>query len=367
MSSGRQTLDVELPPEGTLSRDLVRVTLNLLLLTEEVEVHQRGTALRVVGDLQVALKTVSNLLHRVLDFKSGVRIRWPPLHQNDKGTLKKSKLVASKIGSMDTYGDLAREYISYLPDLARAGTVKFRGGEIALLQLLKVEFYETGLTFNMPYRYEAEFKTNDGMLSLLLAGLAAAYTGYIEILVPGALGDVCAARTYMAIELAGLSMGRVPSDPTIPYVFYNHIVAHRLAGRGQQVLQGFSDVIDPSKGFCLEQASFVVHRLSYTGRTYTEMSREEIRISRELLDFVGKLDGDECLNEFIDLVRVASGAEDPAALNSLVFLYEAVNRASDPAFASYYLARVLTEMRLKRGRAPVGGRCFRRALEALLG
>jgi len=369
LSNIKQTLYIELPPEGTLSKDLVHVAVNLLLVTQMVNVQQLGSTLRIDGNLSVALNTVSNAIHNIMELKRNKKIRWPPLHQNDKGTLKKSPFIASKIDSMNTYGDLIEEYAKVLPNLAKLNSVKFSDGDIALLQLLKVEFYETGLTYNKPYRYKTEFRTNDYMLSLILAGLAAAYTGYIEVLVPSVLGDVCTARTYLAVELAGISMGRIASEPVIPYVFYNHVIVHKLASKAYQMLPGISDVsevIDPSKGFCLDFASFIVHRLSFDGKTYTKTSREEIRISKELLDFVSKIDRDNCLEEFTEFVRMASRTENTTALNSLVLLYEAVNKASDPAYASYYLSRVLTDIRSETGRVPIGSRCLELLLKALL-
>lgn len=351
-----------------MTRDLLKVVVSLLTLTDNVEIYQLGSSLKIVGAITSALKTVSNIVHKVMDFKKEQKIRWPHLLNNDKETLKKnSKFVSSKVDRMETYEDLVKEYISLLPELVEVGEVKFSKGSIALLQLLKVEFYEaSALTYNKPYRYRVELKTNDYMLSLLLTGLGVAYLGYMEVLTPSILGDVCTARTYIAINISSLKFGRIASDPVIPYVFHNHIVAHKLVTEAQRMLPEFPEFIESSK-VCLETATFIVHRLSYMGGTYIETSREEIRISREILDFVGKLDKDNCLNEFTELIRIASRAGDINALNSLVFLYEAVNKAYDPAFALYYLARYLTDLNYRMNWIPVRRKCFELILDALLG
>lgn len=368
MSKDEQPLVIEIPYEGTLAKDLLKVIVNLLILTGSVEIRQLGSSLRVVGSVSSALKTVSNLVHKVMDFKKKQKVRWPPLLNNDRETLKKnSKIVSSKVDRMETYGDLIEEYINILPELAEIREVKFSEGNIALLQLFKVEFYEaSALTYNKPYKYKIELKTNDYMLSLLLAGLGIAYMGFIEILIPSILGDVCAAKTYLAINLSSLKLGKIASDPVIPYVFYNHVIIHKLATEAHRILPELTEFTESSR-LCPETAMFVVHRLSLMGGTYVETSREEIRITREILDFISKIDKNNCLNGFIELIHMASKAQDANALNTLIFLYEALHKACDPAFVSYYLARYLADLNYELNHTPIKEKCFELILYALMG
>lgn len=354
MSSGK--LVIEMPYEGTLAKDLVITTANLLLLTGYVNVRQIGNDLEITGKIPTALGTVVILLKRLMKLKNErMKIRWPNLVRNDKNTLKKSAYVSPKLSQINTYGDLAEEYINLLPKVAGVGRIRFDYGDIAIPQLFKLEFYETTLSYNNPYIYPKSTRTNDEMLAIMLSGLAASYVGYVDILTPKVIGDICAARAYINFLLISIMSGPVKSDPVIPYVFYNHIIAQRIAS---------SNI---SLGSCLNSVIFTIHRISYTGNVFTETSREELRFSQELLNFIDKLASRKCVNELLGLVRMASGAENVEALNAVTFLYEAVHSAFNPLQALYYLARFLADLKASTGETPIGRRCLEATLGALTG
>jgi len=52
---------------------------------------------------------------------------------------------------------------------------------------------------------------------------------------------------------------------------------------------------------------------------------------------------DDCVERFFRLSRRALNADDPKIVNMLTYIYEAINKAKDPAFVSYYVARTIAE------------------------
>ncbi|MEM4977368.1 MAG: hypothetical protein QXT64_08600, partial [Desulfurococcaceae archaeon] len=126
-----KTLIIELPPEGTLAKDLVKAAANLMLLAGNATIQQYGSVLKIEGPLSDILATTENHVRRLIEIKHKVNIRWPYLHQDDKGTLKRSQFMATRKEGVGTYGDLAKEYIKLLPELAKLGTIKFAEGEIS--------------------------------------------------------------------------------------------------------------------------------------------------------------------------------------------------------------------------------------------
>lgn len=345
-------LTIELPYEGTLAKDLVRAAVNLMLLSpHNMTIRQYGSVLEIEGPLSAILTTTETVARRLIEIKDNANVRWPDLHQNDRGTLKRSYFIATRIENMETYGDLAKEYIKLLPELSKVGTVKFAEGNVSMLQLFKVEFYETALSYNKPYRHEIEIRTNDYMLSLLLTGLAAAYVGFIEILVPSTIEDRCVANTYSGLttSMAYEKDIRIRTNPIIPYIFYVHVILNRIKKEVGET--------------CLETSSFTLHRI-LAGRTFTEISREEIKINSEILDFIDSLNN-ECLSGLMRLAQLASGAISATALNALTFLYEAINGAIDPGFALYYLARIITDLNNTGRRISISKECFRSIIDVL--
>jgi hypothetical protein len=83
------------------------------------------------------------------------------------------------------------------------------------------------------------------------------------------------------------------------------------------------------------------------------------------LDFLLKIEDDECIDWLFQLSKIASYANDPKILNVLVYLYEAINKAKDPAFVSYYMARTILEDERYGGYR--ASRCMESVIKGLTG
>jgi len=381
--SRSQRILVELPPEGLLLREITATAVNALSYFGKMDVEVRGDFVELrCRDVSYSLLRASDGLKDILNLKLSKGTRWPPLHRNDKDTLKKSKAVASKVKALQSYADLVAEFVGLLPQLlsgdlrvsSRGGKLILGDGDVALPQLLKVELYEGSLTFDEPYVGELEVRLDDHWLSLLAAGLAVAYVDYIELAtIPELLTDRRAFASLVSVKIAELLEG-AKVGLTIPRILYIHILASALAERSfrasravgltESLVKLFEDYEVPGSSTRLR-----IHSLDFDGRTYREISREDIVFNTSILEFLRRVGDRVCLDQLKSFIRMTSRAGIDATaskvLNAVTYLYEATQGAKEASFAVYYLARVAAEIS-ERARAPFTRTCAERITEALV-
>lgn len=381
--SRSQRILVGLPPEGLLLREITATAVNALSYFGEMDVEVRGDLVELrCKDVSYSLVRASDGLKDLLNLKLSKGIRWPPLHRNDRDTLKKSKAVAGKVKALQSYADLVAEFIDLLPQLlegdlrvsSRGGKLILGSGDVALPQLLKVELYEGSLTFNEPYVGELEVRLDDRWLSLLAAGLAVAYVDYIELAtIPVLPTDRRAFASLVSIKIAELLEG-AKVGLTIPRILYVHILASALAERSfrasravglrESLVKLFEDYEIPGSS-----ARLRIHSLDFDGKTYREVSREDVVFSTPILEFLRRVGDRACLDQLESFIRMTSRAGIDATaskvLNAVTYLYEAIQGAKEASFAAYYLARVVAEIS-ERARAPFTRACAERIIEALV-
>ncbi|MCC6014278.1 MAG: hypothetical protein LM564_01065 [Desulfurococcaceae archaeon] len=376
-------ISVELPPEGLLIREVATTAINALSYFGEMEVRTYGNLVELqCEDCDYSLRRASEGLKDLLNLKLSKGVRWPPIHKNDRDTLRKSKVVAGSVSALQSYADLVAEFVNWLPRLLNKdlrlsyGETKLVLGDggMALPQLLKVELYERSLTFGKPYVGELEVRLDDRWLSLLAAGLAVAYAGYIELVtIPEVLESRKTFASLTSVKVAELLEG-ARIGPEIPYILYVHVLASilaersfrvsRTAGLTESLAKLFEDYEVPGSS-----ARFRVHRLDFDGKTYREVSREDIAFNAAVLEFLRKVGDRECLEQLKGFIRIASraGIDTTASkvLNAVTYLYEAIQGAKEAAFVAYYLTRVVAEVS-ERVRAPFTRMCAEKIIEALV-
>jgi len=406
---GGSELVIELPPSGTLIRDLTVTAVNMLekFGGVKISVDREEGRVKVKAshpNLESALWSFSNELINIYDIKSEV-VRWPPLKKNDRETLQKV-IPQDKLKNLGNYGDVARYYVERLPELLGKGgmlEVKVDGSksktsvrlsqkgrkdrkDIAMLQLFKSEWYEGGLVFNRPYNLKVEIKLDESWASLLLSGFILSYTGMANIdtkvievsllTIPEIAYDPYQRKLWLALNLA-TTLRRVPTNPTIPYVLYTYIIAILLEDPSirKALLAEVPEGLEPlnrilSKGNRIRQDADVllrIHRIrtaqNVRDQTFTEVSRENLMMGEgvmKLADLCIERDC-PCLREIKDLIEEGSEAR---ILNAITILYEALIGSKNPAEASYYIVRTIGDL---EGEASVSRRCAERLVEVLTG
>lgn len=388
MLSHSQRLLIELPPEGLLLKEIAVTAINALSYFGEMDVEVHGNSIELrAKDLTYSLSRAREGLIGLLRLKNSELkvsggVRWPLLLFNDKETLKKSRVVVSRIKDLQSYADLTREFVNHLPELLasdlkvnyKQNQLLLGNGDMALPQLFKIEFYEGSLTYNKPYVSEIEIRLDDHWLTLFAAGLAVAYVGYIELMtIPMILENRRAFASVVSIKLAELLEG-VRIRVTIPYLLYVHILARILAeksfrtshtvGLTDSLARLFEDYELPG-----ESTYFRIHTLEFDGRTYRELSREDIVFSTFIFEFLDRVGDRKCLDQLRSLIRMTSRAGIDAAasktLNAVTYLYEAIHGAKEAAFTAYYLTRVVTDVS-EGGRALFTHTCAEKIVKALV-
>lgn len=381
--SRSQRILVELPPEGLLLREITATAVSALSYFGEMDVEIRGDLVELrCRDASYSLLRASEGLKDLLNLKLSKGVRWPPLHKNDKDTLKKSRAVAGKVDALQSYADLVSEFVGLLFQLldgdlrvsSRRGKLILGDGRVALPQLLKVELYEGSLTFSEPYVGELEVRLDDRWLSLLAAGLAVAYVDYIKLVtIPEPLTDRRVFASLASVKIAELLEG-AKVGLTVPHILYIHILASALAERSfrtsravgltESLVRLFEDYEIPGSFTRLR-----IHSLDFDGKTYREISREDIVFNASILEFLRRVGDRVCLDQLKSFIRMTSRAGIDATaskvLNAITYLYEAVQGAKEASFAAYYLARVTAEIS-ERARAPFTHTCAERIIEALV-
>ncbi|MGC8987811.1 hypothetical protein [Infirmifilum sp.] len=378
---------IDLPPEGLLIRELTTTAINAIASLGDLEVFVKKNTVELKSssrEIEYSLQKAVNGLKSVLEVKE--KLVWPYLHKNDKGTLSKSNIVKEIVKeskNLNTYLDLAKLFIDNLRNLllgqpgrhlnisSAADKITLGKGNIALLQMLKVEFYETSLKYNAPYSRNIEIRVDDAWLSLLIAGLVVSYVG-----APGLLGpyefmttpellsrNPMEFKRFISINLSHVTR-RVRMRPVLPYLFQIHILAKYAP---KEVLNRLSSLFESGNNEppITRPLSFRTHMLaSYGGKEYVELSREDIILSSRILEFLDEL-GEKCSQQLSDFIELAYEAKNPKVVNALTYLYEAVHDAKDPAFASYYFVRVAEEIAVEKKRPPFSSLCVERIVETL--
>lgn len=383
MLSRNQRILIELPPEGLFLREIAITAVNALSYFGEMNVEVRGNSVELHSkDLAYSLSRAREGLKELLNIKVSGGMRWPPIHRNDKGTLKKSRVVASKIEALQSYADLTKEFIDHLPELSASelkvsyeqDQLLLGSGDMALPQLLKIEFYEGLLTYGKPYLSKIDIRLDDCWLALLASGLAVAYTGYIKfVTTPKILESTRAFASIVSIELAELFEG-VRIKVTIPYLLYVHILARLLAEESfrashtveltKSLARLFEDYEPPR-----EHIYFRTHTLEFDRKTYRELSREDIIFSASIFEFLDRIGDRRCLDQLRSFIRMTSRAGIDARaskiLNAITYLYEAIHGAKDTAFTAYYLTRIATDAS-EEGRSLFTRTCAEKIVRALV-
>lgn len=389
-----EQLIIELPPPGTLIRDLTITAINMVRAYGGASVSVIGNAVVISHEnLKDALSRFSNEIDLIYRVKSKARnMRWPYLHVNDKGTLKKV-ISQSQLDRIETYGDAADHFIREIPQLLGKGgrlpikigrnSIQLGQGKLSMFQLFKVELYEKGLSYNMPYQLDLDVRMDDAWASLLLAGFVVSYMGMrasdgVVLATTPEIYDRCSQNSWLAINMAS-TLYNVPTNPSIPYMLYIYATAIMLEDPSSrrnmlsdmpEGLELFEKLfMDKCDNIWVRGAGLRIHRIALAGRTFTEVSREDLTIGGEIARLADLCDRNECscLQQVREIVRRGLGAEEPKILNAVTMLYEALIGSKDPSEASYNIARAIRDQEEREGRRIIDTRCFRRLVEVLTG
>ena len=367
-------LIIELPPPGTLIRDLAITFINIVKAYNIAEVTYIGDEIILTHkDLTNAMAKLSKELSQIHSIKNKY-VRWPPLHKNDKGTLE--KVISKQTANLSTYGDIARYYIEKLPDLLGKGgrltveikrnSIQLGQGILAMFQLFNIELYEKGLSYNKPYQLNLKVRFDEAWASLLLSGFVASHMGIrggdgVVLSATPDITDPCSLGSWMAINLAS-TLYNVPTNPTIPYILYIYATAILLEdpGRRKSMLADYPEGLEIFNEIYSQQCENIwdkglnlrIHRISITGRTFTEIYREDLTIGGGIARLSELCENQDCrcLEQFRDLARMGLGANNPDVVNALTVLYEALIGSKNPAEATYYLARVVRDQEVNFNR-----------------
>ncbi len=391
-----EQLIIELPPPGTLIRDLAVTAINMIRAFGGASISMKGNTTLISHDsLYAAFSRFSNDIHYIYRVKNKAKnIRWPFLHVNDKGTLKKI-IPQSQLNRLQTYGDVAEHFIREIPQLLGKGgnlPIKVRGnmiqlgrGDIAMFQLFKVELYDTGLSYNMPYQLDIDVRMDDAWASLLLAGFVISYMGMragdgVVLSTIPEIYDRCSQNSWLAINMAS-TLYNVPTNPTIPYILYIYATAILLEDPRSrrdmlsdipEGLELFEKILaDRCDDRWVRGVGLRIHRIALAGKTFTEVSREDLTVGGEIARLADLCDRDNrdcnCLQQVREFIRRGLGAEEPKILNAVTMLYEALTGSKDPSEASYYIARAIRDQEEREKRHIINIRCFKRLVEVLTG
>ncbi|HDN76028.1 MAG: hypothetical protein DRO18_02570 [Thermoprotei archaeon] len=422
--SGRSVLTITLPPPSIL-RDLTITAIALIGrlakdVSKDIEVRPNplSDSIDIVIDPGLwpsLMKLALDTAHQIIDIKSS-RLRAPRLNFNDfryvfrrlsKDVSREStyldgfKYVLSNSGVREDLMD----FITCSKELSSIGLVRVRGKDVIAFgtkglqypmpQILKVEMYETGLTFHKPYTLDISGRLSNAWLGLLSIGFSVAYAGMFGANVAlVTLTEESLSRVDVAVPIeVSTTLINVNPDPIIPYILYISLripdlmtdkgLASYLGSLGisAESLTNLMKLMLPStKVEYLRRFLKVgglpklkVHTMGVT-RVFTVLNRAELSLE-PTLRFAYLLDNicgsSVCRSEeLISVVGLGLGGNEPKVLNALTYLYEAINRAKSPYEATYILLRTIAELRAEaeagRGRAVrISKECLNAIVKAL--
>ena len=383
-------LVIELPPPGTLIRDLALTAINLIGAFGRASISQRGDEIIISHiNLPSALDRFTNEILQIYQAKNRYIRRWPALHVNDKNTLKK-KIPGNQLDAINTYGDLAEYFIKQLSgrisrknrlivELSKNSILLGQAQEaFSMLQLFKVEFYEKGLVYNMPYHLDMEIRVDENWASILLAGFVAAYMGMrsSDGIVLSTIPDIysrCSLNKWLAINLSS-TLENVPTNPTIPYMIYVYLTTilledpkYRKKFFPEEIFRLLEETSEERE--CdIKWIDLRIHRILLAGRAYSEVSREDLRIGGDMAKLINLCTSNDCvcLERLRDVIRRGLINEEPRIFNMATILYEALTGSKNPSEASYYITRIIREQEDKEGITLMGRKCLEKLIETLV-
>jgi hypothetical protein len=235
----------------------------------------------------------------------------------------------------------------------------------------------------MPYQLDLDVRMDDAWASILLAGFVVSYMGMrvsdgVVLSTIPEIYDRCFQSSWLAINMAS-TLYNVPTNPAIPYTLYIYATAILLENPNSrrdmlsdipEGLELFEKLFtDNCEGRWVRGVGLRIHRIALAGRTFTEVSREDLTIGGEIARLADLCDrGNQeckCLQQVREIIRRSLGAEEPKILNAVTMLYEALIGSKDPSEASYYIARAIRDQEEREGRQIIDVRCFRRLVEVL--
>ena len=368
--------EIVFPPESVFLRDLVSANIAYLAssastLLKEFKVYGEKI---VVEDPVDDLVGLFQIAKRNIDYMVREKIASPFLHVNDKGTWDRRVKPVLGVGAPQTYVELSRELIgwalhtldrepeAFLDDLSvirvKRNEVRLGSGDVANLQLFKVERYEYGRGFNEFQRTKMSVKMSVYWLAFISAAFALTYYGLsgneaIFSLVPWEvayklpryiLKDVEFGRKIGVDALFEPGKGyyrrtaiyRLPPEPPTAFLLY---LALEIAGDKRSLTLA-------RRG--LNTFSFA--RIQFTGRTFTLLGVTNFNVSG-LLGFVSKLD--EYSRAFLQslarcAILLSRGlscgyriGSFPQVMRAVNYIYFAAIGSKNPAEATYVLTREL--------------------------
>ncbi len=410
MGLGSNEIKVALPPGPSLLRDLVITSLATIHsasrdLGNELRIEVRGDEVLIsnIRDWDIIIQTVINEVINVLDVKVELGIRAPKLNQNDFNYVFK-KLVGT-LTKNSTYLDAFRELLrsnNLISKLSNLNQVRKELSSVGvtgrnelllgasrgypLLQIFKVESYETGLSFHRPYTMKFSIRCSDVWLGLLGIGFAYSYSGLYggRTSLITFRGDVSElhGKVDVALQLS-LTLIRAPPTPIIPYLMYTSLAIpdvirsdkapEMLGDEAALITKSLLSKDEAKKLREMINLGYVpplnLHILT-VGKAFTAISRLPIDYSTPLkfsyiLDEVCSESGINCRDELRSFIRLGLGADEPKAVNAITLLYEAISGAKDPSLATYYLLRTISELIDSGSKIRLSRACVDSLLKAL--
>lgn len=349
-------LDIALPPEGMLIRDLTLTalvhmlgTLDLELLHDKV-VLSASTQAKIDDCFRSLYGTASNVIRK----RARMRV----------GMIKNDQQVLSRLLNKDiegyTYLDAFKDFLDArrvtslnLPSLGRLAidekSITLGGGKYAALNLLISEKYERGTEFwRLNYRSKLDVRLDEEWYSLILAGLSLTMSAYVD-------DDVIITYFPEDFVRAASRLGELPMIPSIlpglhekisdivhnswsnvePFTAFVLFIAFNLA-KDERV----SDVVSQ-----LRRLPLAICRLRRSGNVFTMIDKrraelfDALRLAYRAQEKAGPL-YDRLIRICSEALRTAElGAEFTIYNRFCTLLYQAVHGAYDPYEVVYYGAR----------------------------
>ena len=404
-------LVVKLPPEGSLLREITVTSVVTIYGTAEKLLGHGKIKIRYGGDHVVlsiddlsswnyVLQNTLKNAHMILKVKSAI-LRAPKLHINDLNyVFRRMGLTVPKGGTyIDGFLSLFTEYgmrefdlnvvKQHYSSLELHGNSLIYGveGVYPLIQILKVELYETASDFHRPSTMPFKTKLSLPWYILLGIGFTMSYAGMFgnQVLFITPSEEVLEQPSEIKYALAlahAITYSRKIADPTIPYQLYIALMLPELVKASsliERIKEGYS--LDVLYDYLLSDEEYLelekksiegkiprinIHRITVS-RAYTSIERSNIDLS-QLVRFAYVLDSYAkkenalyCREVFREkVVSQGIGGRNPKIMNALALLYETIYGAKDPRYTLYYLLRTIIEEKIQLGR-----KCIIALLKAL--
>lgn len=391
-------LIIKLPPEGSLIRELTVSAIAAIYRNAEKLLQSEEYSLKYNGEYVILslenmyswnqiLYTTLRSSVSTLKIKSTV-LRAPKLHINDLNYVFK-KLVAFMTRGSTYIDGFLKALTVHGPNVFNYDTVKthynvieFKKGMLVygvgktypLVQVFKVELYETATDFHRPSTVPFKTKLSLPWYILLGIGFAISYAGMfgnqVLFITPSeeVLETPPEVRDALALTL-GATFSRRIANPIIPYQLYlaltlPEMVQSRILTKhikenysvGRELLEGlYSFLLGDHEYEEFEKKSVEgsvpkinIHRITI-GRAYTSVERASIDLSYLakfayiLEHYAEKEKSPKCREILRDkIVAQGIGGVDPKIMNVLTLLYETIHGAKDPRYVLYYLLRTIS-------------------------